>query len=296
MFDYNILSLVQKITKDYPDKVVNLDSILDYVKNDLKMEIPDKKKLVNEYVKTKSKFNLVTVGDLSKKLLSICDDDAIQVPKQFKEQLIKDTNKHDLIDLDKFGSINKHPSKTGGISVKFTLDNLIKNGLPKVVTYKELDYRVKDYLNYVVTDDQSNIDKYVNKEDRQLDRFIEVLSEIAIQVPDKKASRETLLSLLKGNQAQNKLLLCNILLDANMMAAKDFRLFNEDDVAFTNKYPEQKQALDKMFDADLIMNLNGYKHEANDKTKFNMHEFITIPKCVTYNELLHNLRTAKVKK
>ncbi|TPR39925.1 hypothetical protein DY037_00705 [Apilactobacillus micheneri] len=295
MFDYNILSLVQKIAKDYPNQSVSLDSILDYVKNDLKTKIPDKNKLINEYVKTKGQFNLVTVGDLTNKLLKICDDDAIKLPKQFKNKLINDANKRELIDLDKFGSINKNPNKTGGISVKFTLDNLIKNGLPKVVTYKELDYRVKDYLNYVVTNDQSNIDNYVNKEDQQLDKFIELISEIAIQVPDKKASRNTLLSLLKGNQAQNKLLLCSILLDAHMMAAKDFRLFNEDDVAFMNKYPKQHKALNKMIDDDLIMNLKGYENNSNDRTTFNMQDFVKVPKCVTYGELLKNLRNVQIK-
>ncbi|WP_105956803.1 hypothetical protein [Apilactobacillus quenuiae] len=296
MFNYNILSLVQKIAKDYPDKVVSLDSILNYVKNDLKMAIPDKEKLVNEYVKTKSQFNLVTVGKLTKKLIAICDNDGIKLPNKFKTSLMNNSKNHELIDLDKFGNINKHPNKTGGISVKFTLDNLIKNGLPKPVTYKELDYRVKDYLNYVVTDDQPNVANYVHKEDQQIDKFIELISEIAIQIPDKKASRNTLLSLLKGNHAQNKLLLCSILLDAHMMAARDFRLFNEDDVAFTNKYPKQKKALDKMIDDDLIMNLNGYENKANDKTNFDMREFVKVPECVTYNELLHKLINNRIKK
>ncbi|UQS84785.1 hypothetical protein MOO46_05945 [Apilactobacillus apisilvae] len=302
MFNYNILALVSKIAKTYPDKAVSMQSIKEYIINDLRINIPKDNLLSSEYSKIKDQFHLISVGEMANKLLSLQNNKSLKLPKDFTNDLDNLKDSKELIDLDKFGNMTKSPNKDGGISVQFTIDSLIKNGLPNPVTYKELNYRVQDFLDYVVTSDQPNVDKYIDKANNKLDGLISIISEIAIQVPDKKASRSSIIKLIKeghrNNPTQDGLLLCSILLDAHMMAARDFNLLNsgkKEYIAFAKKHPEQDKKLEEMEKADLILDLKDYEHLVGDKVQFNYNDFVKLPNSVTYSELLDGLRKTQIK-
>ncbi|TPR16700.1 hypothetical protein [Apilactobacillus timberlakei] len=271
--------------------------MVNYIKYDLGKNNLNIKFFNQEYNKLKNQFNLTPLGSF---LYQVIDniDDIINLDNESKNSLNKLLNTKPLIDLSIINRISNNGKNIQ--SDAFTINDLKRYILPSLITYKDLDNRIKKYVNSVVTNNSLDINSYFVKANDQLNDFINLVDEIAWQVPNKLACRSSLIKLFKSDKninvkssSQASVLLCKILLDAHMMSARDFNMFSINSYEyqdFAKDYPQQNNKLQQLEKDDLIMDLSDYKYMVNGKVHFNYYDFVKVPKTVTYKELLNSLK------
>ncbi|TPR16702.1 hypothetical protein [Apilactobacillus timberlakei] len=306
MPNFEFLNLLTNIANNYPTKIVTKENIIKLIPSEFSLENIN---LDYEYQTVQRYFNLIEIKNISNMITKIMNDN---LTNDMQEYLNNHSNSDELIDLNINNQNNAIYTSDDEVVLNIAPREIIEQGLLKPLSFAKLSFRIGDMVEYFhshanndVNDykmarDKRETTKYLDKGEDETDKLISIVSEIAMQVPNNFAKGQSIMKLLDNhgiNSHDQRMTLCGLLIDNDMMPAKEFMQYvsvQPDFHKFKNDHPLMIEQMFEQAQNDFIFDVGVAKYAYEDNAHF-MLNFQALekmpPKPINYKELLNKLKS-----